>query len=70
MDRALIHAHGKMVAVVASVLQASGVTTTEEFARLLKVFAATVGEADEEQAEILALWSETVAAMLSQQATH
>ena len=64
MDRALVCAHGKMVAMVASVLQASGVTTTDEFARLLKVFAETVGEADEEQAEILALWSETVAAML------
>jgi len=39
MDRDLISAHGKMVALVASVLQASGVTTTDEFARLLKVFA-------------------------------
>jgi hypothetical protein len=64
MDRDLISAHGKMVALVASVLQASGVTTTDEFARLLKVFADTVGETDTEQAEILALWSETVAAML------
>lgn len=64
MDRALVCAHGKMVAMVASVLQASGVTTTDEFARLLKVFADTVGEADEEEAEILALWADTVAAML------
>ena len=64
MDRALVCAHGKMVAMVASVLQASGVTTTDEFARLLKVFADTVGEADAEQAEILALWADTVAAML------
>lgn len=70
MDRALVHAHGKMVAVVASVLQASGVTTTDEFARLLRVFAETVGEADEEQAEILALWSETVAAMLPAEPRH
>lgn len=64
MDRALVCAHGKMVAMVASVLEASGVTTADEFARLMKVFAETVGESDEEQAEILALWSETVAAML------
>ncbi len=70
MDRALVCAHGKMVAMVASVLQASGVTTTEEFARLLKVFADTVGESDEEQAEILALWSETVAAMLPSPHKH
>jgi hypothetical protein len=69
MDRALVCAHGKMVAM-ASVLQASGVTTTDEFARLLKVFADTVGEADAEQAEILALWSETVAAMLPPQPKH
>jgi hypothetical protein len=70
MDRDLISAHGKMVALVASVLQASGVTTTDEFARLLKVFADTVGETDTEQAEILALWSETVAAMLPPPAKH
>jgi hypothetical protein len=70
MDRALICAHGKMVALVASVLHASGVTTTDEFARLLQVFADTVGEADAEQAEILALWSETVAAMLPPQPKH
>ncbi|ODT89100.1 hypothetical protein [Phenylobacterium sp. SCN 70-31] len=70
MDRDLVSAHGKMVALVASVLQASGVTTTDEFARLLKVFADTVAEDDAEQAEILALWSETVAAMLPQQPKH
>ena len=70
MDRDLISAHGKMVALVASVLQASGVTTTDEFARLLKVFADTVGETDAEEAEILTLWSETVAAMLPTQPKH
>jgi hypothetical protein len=59
-----------MVALVASVLQASGVTTTEEFARLLQVFAETVGESDGDQAEILALWSETVAGMLPPQPKH
>ncbi|WP_293679834.1 hypothetical protein [uncultured Phenylobacterium sp.] len=70
MDRALVCAHGKMVALVASVLQASGVTTTDEFARLLQVFADTVGETDAEQAEILAVWSQTVAAMLPPQPRH
>jgi hypothetical protein len=70
MDRDLVCAHGKMVALVASVLQASGVTTTDEFARLLRVFADTVGETDAEQAEILTLWSETVAAMLPPSAKH
>lgn len=70
MDRDLISAHGKMVALVASVLQASGVTTTDEFARLLKVFADTVGETDAEEAAILTVWSETVAAMLPPQPKH
>jgi hypothetical protein len=70
MDRDLVSAHGKMVALVASVLQASGVTTTDEFARLLKVFADTVGETDAEQGEILTLWSETVAAMLPAPPKH
>lgn len=70
MDRALISAHGKMVALVASVLNAKGVTTTEEFARLLKVFADTVAETDTEEAEILTLWSETVAAMLPPRSKH
>lgn len=64
MDRDLVSAHGKMVALVASVLQASGATTTDEFARLLRVFSETVGEDNPQEAEILALWADTVAAML------
>jgi hypothetical protein len=70
MDRALVTAHGKFVAVVASVLQAAGVTTTEEFAGLLRVFAQTVGEDDPQEAEILTLWADTVAAMLPTTARH
>lgn len=70
MERALVAAHGKMVALVASVLHAAGVTTTDEFARLLRVFADTVGETDAQEAEILALWSETVAALLPEQRPH
>lgn len=70
MDRALVAAHGKMVALVASVLHAAGVTTTDEFGRLLMVFAETVGETDVEEAEILALWSETIAVMLPPQPKH
>lgn len=70
MDQALVAAHGKMVALVASVLHAAGVTTTHEFTRLLKMFADTVGEADAQEAEILTLWSETVAALLPENRTH
>lgn len=64
MDRSLITAHGKFVAVVASVLQAAGVTTTDEFARLLQTFAQVVDEDDPQEAEILAQWADTIAAML------
>ena len=64
MDCALVSAHGKMVALVASVLQAAGVTTTDEFANLLGLLAVTVGETDPQEGEILALWSATVAAIL------
>jgi len=70
VDRALVSAHGKMVALVASVLHAAGVTTTDEFARLLRVLAETVGETDEQEAEILMLWSETVATLLPDQLRH
>lgn len=59
-----------MVALVASILHHKGITTTDEFASLLKVFSETVGESDPEEAEILALWSETVAAMLPLRAKH
>lgn len=70
MDRALVCAHGKMVALVASVLHASGVTRTDEFARLLAVFAETVREDDPQEAEILELWADTVAAMLPPKPKH
>lgn len=70
MDRALVTSHGKFVAVVASVLQAAGVTTTGEFAELLRVFAQTVGEDNPQEAEILALWADTVAAMLPPKPPH
>lgn len=70
MDRALVSAHGKMVALMASILHAKGITTTDEVAKLLKVFSETVGETDPEEAEILALWSQTVAAALPLRAKH
>lgn len=62
MDRALIIAHGKLVAMIARLLEASGVTTTDEFARLLAVFASTVSETEPTEGEILALWAATVRA--------
>lgn len=70
MDRSLVTAHGKFVAVVASVLHAAGVTTTDEFAKLLHVFAETVKEDDPREAEILGLWADIVAAMLPPKPKH
>jgi hypothetical protein len=70
MDRALVVAHGKLVALVASVLHGAGITTTDEFARLLSVYAETVGETEPAEGEILALWAETVDQMLPPKTKH
>nr|WP_316629447.1 hypothetical protein [uncultured Brevundimonas sp.] len=70
MDRPLVVAHGKLVALVASVLQGAGVTTTDEFSRLLAIYAATVSETEPAEGEILALWAQTISEMLPPKATH
>ncbi len=70
MDRALIVAHGKLVALLASVLQAAGVATADEFARLLGVFAATVAETESEEGEILAVWAATIRTMQPAKLKH
>lgn len=70
MDRPLVAAHGKLVALLASILQGAGVTTTEEFARLLSVYAAVVSETEPAEGEILSLWAETVDEMLAPKVTH
>lgn len=70
MDRPLVIAHGKLVALLASVLQGAGVTTTTEFARLLALYAEVVGETEPAEAEILSLWAQTIREMLPPEATH
>jgi hypothetical protein len=60
MDRASIVAHGTLLALLASVLEAAGITTRDEFARLLSLFAATVAETEPDEGEILALWAATI----------
>jgi hypothetical protein len=70
MDRALVSAHGKLVALVASVLHAAGVATTDEFSSLIRVLAEVVAEQDMEEAAILRLWADTVEAMLPLSAKH
>jgi len=70
LDRALIVAHGKLVALLANVLQAAGVITADEFARLLGVFAATVAETESEEGEILAVWAATIRTMQPAKLKH
>ena len=70
MDHALVSAHGKVVALVAALLHAAGVTTTGEFARLIDALGQTVAETNEEEAQILGLWAHTVSAMLPIEPRH
>lgn len=70
MDRSLVVAHGKLVALIASVLQAAGVVAADEFARLLGVLAATVAETESEEGEILALWAASVRTMQQAELKH
>ncbi len=70
MDRSLVVAHGKLVALIVSVLQAAGVVTADEFARLLGIFAASVAETESEEGEILALWAATIRTMQPAKLKH
>lgn len=57
MDRAVLLAQGKALALVAALLQRGGVVPVEEFGNLLGIFAVTVAEDDPEQGDILAVWA-------------
>ena len=60
MDRQLILATGKAMALVAAMLQRGGIVTAEEFGGLLAVFAVTVAEDEPEQGDILAVWASII----------
>ena len=60
MNRAELLAQGKAFALIAAVLQRTGVVSVEEFGQLLGVFAVTVSEDDPDQGEILAVWASIV----------
>ena len=53
----LAGAQSKFVVFLASLLQRADVVAMPEFARLLRVFADTVGETDPAQAELLDSWA-------------
>jgi hypothetical protein len=60
MDRAALLAQGKVLALIAALLQRAGVVSAEEFGNLLGIFAVTASEDDAEQGDILAVWAAIV----------
>jgi hypothetical protein len=59
-DLTLMRAQGKVVALIAAMLQGAGIQPMDEFANLLGLFAATVAEDDEDEGHILAYWAALV----------
>lgn len=57
MDRALIAAQGKALAMLATMLQARGVLDVEDFAGTLGVFSVVVAEDNQLEGDILAIWA-------------
>ncbi len=55
-----IRAQGKLVIVIAAVLQTAGIKSMAEFAALLGTFAVVAGEANPREGEILAYWAAMV----------
>ena len=60
MDRQLILATGKAMALIGAMLERGGIGTAEEFGGLLAVFAVTVAEDEPEQGDILAVWASII----------
>jgi hypothetical protein len=59
-ERALIAAHGRALAVLATTLQGSGHLDARRFAEMLSVFGVVVSEDDDLQGAILAMWADTM----------
>jgi hypothetical protein len=57
MNDAALLAQGKALALIAAMLQRSGVISTDEFGDILGLFAVTVGEDAPDEGAILALWA-------------
>ena len=60
MDRALIGAIGKTLAMIACLLHRGGIATPVEFSRLLGALAAAIPADEPAQREALRSWSEVV----------
>ena len=57
MDRTLILAQGKALALLAAMLQRGGIIDASEFGNLLGIYAVTVAETEPDQGDILAVWA-------------
>lgn len=58
-----MRAQGKLVVLLASMLQGAGVKSFSEFAALLGIYAVTVAEEEPAEGEILAYWAGMVREM-------
>lgn len=57
VERALIGANGKALTMLATALQARGHLDVREFSELLGIFSVVVGEDDDLEGMILAVWA-------------
>ena len=60
VDRDLLLAIGKALAIVGALLQRAGVAEAEEFGHLLGTFAVITAETDPAEGDILAIWASIV----------
>lgn len=67
-EQALIAAHGKALAIMATALQAGGHLDAKRFAEMLALFGVVASETDDLQGSIIAMWAaameESVAAIV------
>lgn len=59
-ERALVGANGKALTMLVTALQARGHLEVEEFSNLLGIFSVVVGEDDDLEGAILAIWAGTL----------
>jgi hypothetical protein len=57
VERAMVSANGKALTLLATTLQARGHLDVREFAELLGIFSVVVGEDDDLEGMILAVWT-------------
>jgi hypothetical protein len=60
VERALVGANGKALTMLVTALQARGHLEVEEFSNLLGIFSVVVGDDDDLEGAILAIWAATL----------